>query len=91
MIEELNQIIDSREVEVARVYPQVRDAFQTPYGWPELDTLREEVCIALTFGLHQAALTLTNHMLESFLKFSISYKEAFESYEASKDGGWKRC
>ena len=87
MIEELNQIIDSREEEVGRVYPQVRDAYLTPYEWPELDTLRHEVCIALTFGLHQAALTLMNHMLESFLKFSISYKEAFESYEASDDRG----
>ena len=87
MIEELNEIIDSREEEVCWVYPRVRDAFQTPYGWPELDILRDEVCIALTFGLHQAALTLTNHMLESFLKISISYKEAFETYEANDDRG----
>ena len=68
------------------MYPKVRDVYLNPYNWPELDTLRHEVCICLTFGLYQAALTLTNHMLESFLKFSLSYKDVFDKDQDSPRG-----
>jgi hypothetical protein len=41
------------------------------YLWPELDPLRHEISLCLIFGLHQAAITLTNHMLESLLKNAL--------------------
>lgn len=45
----------------------------TPYDWPEMDTLRHEICGCISFGLNQAAITLTNHLLESLLKYSLAY------------------
>ena len=76
MVEELNELLESRESDIGEMYPKVREAYQTSYDWPELDTLRHEVSICLIFGLHQAAITLTNHMLESLLKFALSYKDS---------------
>ena len=81
MIDELNKIIESREPEVIEMYPKVRAAYLNHYDWSELDTLRHEVCLCLIFGLYQAAITLTNHMLESLLKFALSYKHAFDNFK----------
>lgn len=78
-IEELNEILESREPHVIKMYPKIRDIFRNPYEWPEMDTLRHEVSLCLIFGFYQAAMTLTNHMLESLLKFSLSYKYVFEN------------
>lgn len=47
--------------------------YGNPYGWPEMDTLRHEICGCIGFGLNQAAITLTNHLLESLLKYSLAY------------------
>lgn len=77
-IQELNEILDSREPHVIKIYPKIRDIFRNGYEWPEMDTLRYEISLCLTFGLYQAAITLTNHMLESLLKFSLSYKYVFD-------------
>ena len=80
---ELNEILDSREDEILENYPKVREAFQTPYGWPEIDTLRHEASLCIIFGLHQAAITFINHMVENFLKNCLGYKEAFDNYDES--------
>lgn len=80
MIKEVNEIFDSREPNVSEIYPLVREIYLNLYGWPEIDTLRHEVCLCLIFGLYQAAITLTNHMLESFLKFALSYKHSFDNH-----------
>lgn len=79
-IQELNEILDSREPHVIKMYPKIRDIFRNGYEWPEMDTLRYEISLCLIFGLYQAAITLTNHMLESLLKFSLSYKYVFDKY-----------
>jgi hypothetical protein len=81
MAEEINELITSRHSEAIEMYPKVRDVYRKHYDWPEMDTLRHEVCTCLVFGLYQAALTLTNHMLESLLKFALSYKDALDSKE----------
>lgn len=62
-------------------YIEVRDIFTTPYEWPEIDVLRHEVCLCLIFGLYQAAMTMTNHMLENLLKTSLGYKDSFDNFE----------
>jgi hypothetical protein len=68
---EVNEIIKSRVQFINQNYPTVREAYQNHYNWPEMDTLRHEVCLCLVFGLHQAAITLTNHLLESLLKNAL--------------------
>lgn len=54
-------------------FPLVAYAFENEYGWPEMDTLRHEVCLCIAFDLNQAAITLCNHLLESLLKYSLIY------------------
>jgi hypothetical protein len=76
LTQEVNKIIKSRIAFINRNYPAVRDAYQNHYNWPEMDTLRHEVCLCLIFGLHQAAITLTNHLVESLLKVALITHDA---------------
>ena len=72
--DEVNEIIKSRVEFINRHYPSIRKSYHNHYGWPELDTLRDEICICITFGLSQAAITLTNHLLENLLKLALIIK-----------------
>lgn len=82
---ELQEVVDSRSDEMFESYIEVRDILQTAYEWPEVDVLRHEVCLCLIFGLYQAGMTMTNHMLESFLKTSLGYKESFDNFEPENE------
>ena len=70
---EINEIIKTRKEFIERNYLPLRRAYKEGYDWPEIDTLRHEITLALIFGLAQAAITLTNHLLESLLKNSLIY------------------
>ena len=63
--------------EYSRAFPErfelVKFEYENAYDWPEMDTLRYEICGCIGFGLNQAAITLTNHLLESLLKYSLAY------------------
>ncbi|RJP69724.1 MAG: hypothetical protein C4539_07370 [Ignavibacteriales bacterium] len=68
-------------------YPLVEEKYNTPYGMPELDPLRHEISLCLMFGFHQAAITLTNHLIEWYVKLMLIYKDSIEkskSKDASK-------
>jgi hypothetical protein len=69
--DEVNQIIRDRRESINNNYPTVRTAYRDSYDWPEMDPLRHEISLCLIFGLNQAAITLTNHMLESLLKNAL--------------------
>ena len=71
LTDETNQILRERIEFMQKQYPAVRDAYQTHYNWPELDSLRHEISLCITLGLFQAAITLTNHLLESLLKYAL--------------------
>ena len=71
MNDEVNEIIQSRFEFINRHYLSIRDAYHNTYEWSELDPLRHEICICIMLGLCQAAITLTNHLLESLLKYSL--------------------
>jgi hypothetical protein len=73
LIQETIEIFKSREEFVERNYLPLRRAYKEGYNWPEMDTLRHEITLALIFGLAQAGITLTNHLLESLLKYSLIY------------------
>jgi len=51
---------------------------------PELDVIRHEVCLCLIFHLNQAAIALTNHLLESFLKYSLIFLDYKKQSKARK-------
>jgi hypothetical protein len=76
LIAELNDIIRARHPHMMRNYPRVRDAYVTQYVFPELDPLRSEISLCLILGLYEAAITLTNHLLESMLKYALIYRYA---------------
>lgn len=52
-------------------YDSVAYAFENNYGWPEVDPVRSEICECIICGFYQAAITLTNHLLESVLKKAL--------------------
>jgi hypothetical protein len=79
----LNDILRARKQEMAQNYPSVRSTYQTAYELPELDPLRWEVSLCLVFGLYQAAITLTNHLLESMLKYALAYRYSLSHQPSS--------
>jgi hypothetical protein len=66
-IEELNLVLFQN-------YESIKDIFNVEYGYPELDPVRDEICKCIICNLHQATITLTNHLLESSLKKSLALK-----------------
>ena len=81
--EEANQIIRDRLQYIQEQYPRVREAYQNHYDWPELDPLRHEIALCIALGLFQAAIVLTNHFLESLIKYTLivhDSKEALASH-----------
>lgn len=75
-MEEANKILKERIKYMQVYYPAVRDAYQNHYDWPNLDTLRDEISVCVMLGLFQAAITLTNHFMESLLKNALITKES---------------
>ena len=78
VIAELKAIVGERQRVMWQNYLLVRDAYRTEYDFPELDPVRHEIALCLVFGLPQAAITLTNHLLESLLKYSLIYDHAIK-------------
>lgn len=68
---EVDDIIQSRFEFIKHHYPNIRDAYNNHYEWSELESLRHEICLCIMFGLCQAAITLTNHLFESMLKYAL--------------------
>lgn len=68
---EVNEIIESRYDFIDKHYLSIREIYKSHYSWPEFDPLRHEICICIMFGLCQSAITLTNHLLEGLLKYSL--------------------
>lgn len=85
-IDEINVILSERLIQIKNNYPQVREAYQNTYDWPEIDPIRHEISLCLMFGLNQAAITLTNHLLENLLKTTlIAYYSKDKFPKDSKD------
>lgn len=68
-IEDLNSCIGPN-------YNKIKDIFNFKYGYPEFDPLRDEICKCIICNLNQAAITLTNHLLESSLKKCLAMKHS---------------
>ena len=70
---EVETIIKERAEHINRNYLRVREAYQTEYGWTNLEPLRYEISLALILGLYQSAIALTNHLVESVLKNALIF------------------
>ena len=62
------KVIETVASNIDKNYDTLSDVLETEYEFPALDPVRYEICLCLMSGLNQAALTLTNHLLESVLK-----------------------
>jgi hypothetical protein len=80
----INQFIDELNQTIAPNYQITKEIFNREYGYPELDPLRDEICKCLICGLYQAAITLTNHLLESSLKKCLAIKYKIEHENVRK-------
>lgn len=80
--DEINEVLESRIEFINSHYLSVRSPLQNFYEWPELDPLRHEICICIMLGLCQAAITLTNHLLESLLKNALIIHKGNEMKQA---------
>ncbi len=74
MIDRLKIFIDELNSSLSSNYESVKPIFDSEYGYPEFDPLRDEISKCIICGLHQAAITLTNHFLETSLKKCLIYK-----------------
>lgn len=78
---EINSILKSRGQFINENYLKIRFQYQNPYNFPDFDPIRHEICMDILFGLYQSAITLTNHLMETFLKLSLIYKEFLDEHE----------
>ncbi|HOZ48213.1 MAG TPA: hypothetical protein PK468_16500 [Candidatus Hydrogenedentes bacterium] len=63
---------------------QVERQLSTGYGMPELEMLRVEACFCIIQGHWQAAVCLTNILLEAFLKLALVYSNTDEPEEQAQ-------
>ena len=54
--DDIDNIIDSRIKYINSTYLLIRNAYMNGYDNPELDPLRNEICLCLMFGLCQGAI-----------------------------------
>lgn len=75
----LNQFIEELNSSVSDNYIKIKDIFNSRYKYPKLDSVRSEICKCLICNLNQAAITLTNHLLESSLKMCLAIRYSIEN------------
>lgn len=69
--QEATALVSKLIASIQKQYSALRDAYEIGYGWPNLDPIRSEAALCLILELPQAAITLTNHLLESLLKETL--------------------
>ena len=71
----IRSIVSNVSPELAKNYKRVETFIDKPFNLPEIDPIRYEICYCLLFSLNQASITLTNHLLEKYLKIALVYRE----------------
>ncbi len=92
----IKQFITDIDSSIQENYLKIKDVWSLTYNSLELDPLRDEICKCIMCNLNQAAITLTNHLLETslkkslILKFSIlNRKEEVDFKDMFKEGIYK--
>ena len=81
----LENFVEELNANIRNNYDTVADVFENEYGWPEVDSVRSEICKCLICGLYQAAITLANHLLESVLKKALIIDESAKNKTEQSD------
>lgn len=85
--DEANEIVEERIDYLESYYALLRNSYQKPYEWPNLDPIRHEAALSIMLGLFQAGITLTNHLLESLLKLAVIIESSEpEEHEGAPKG-----
>jgi hypothetical protein len=71
--------IDDLNSHINPNYKIIKIIFNSEYGYPALDPVRDEICKCFICGLYQSTITLTNHLLEKSLKFCLGIKYSIEN------------
>lgn len=74
-MEQLEFLKQDLEHRVTQNFDKVQDLITSPYNWPLLDSIRHEICNCILVDCSQAAVTLTNHLLEKSLKAVLMHNE----------------
>ena len=85
VINQLKIFIDELNSSLSTNYELVETIFSSEYGYPEFDPLRDEICKCLICGLNQAAITLTNHLLEDVLKKCLIYQHTIQTKQNTNE------
>ena len=72
----LKPITEELSSSIVSNFPKIILQFENSYQLSDIDPIRHEICLCLLYSLNQASITLTNHLLEKFLKLALVYKDA---------------
>ncbi len=84
MTDRIRQFVNEMNDIFVKNFAKIEYQFNNEYGWPEFDPLRDEITKCLICDLCQAAITLTNHLLENFLKTMLVYHDSFQNNDKTK-------
>jgi hypothetical protein len=85
MTDRTKQFVDDLNDKFNKNLARIDFQFNNEYGWPEFDPLRDEITKCLICDLYQASITLTNHLLENFLKTILIYHDTISNKNKKTD------
>jgi hypothetical protein len=85
MTDRTKQFVDDLNDKFNKNLARIDFQFNNEYGWPEFDPLRDEITKCLICDLCQASITLTNHLLENFLKTILIYHDTISNKNKKTD------
>lgn len=71
-----NNFIGELETNIRNNYDKVSEIFENEYNWPEVYSIRNEICKCIISGYNQAAVMLSNFFLEYLMKISLIIYES---------------
>lgn len=75
ILKEIEEIVNYHLKQFNARYLRIRDVYKNDYRLPELLSIKSQICKCIAFGLHVAAMTLTNHLLEKSIKIFLIYSD----------------
>jgi len=75
-MEQIDEVSQNLGKKITQNFSKVSDILLNPYNWPLLDSIRQEICNCILIDSSQAAVTLTNHLLEKSLKAVLMHNES---------------
>jgi hypothetical protein len=83
--DEYNQILDNlgKNLDFSNYYA-IRDIYQNPYKTHEFQFIKYQICNCIVMGFYVASITLTNHLLEKFLKTILVINDSKNNEENLK-------